>query len=101
MPPEGGYFMKITPVESSTLASVGYDESSDLLQLEFRSRAIYRYFEVPTAVHEALLAATSKGSYFNQAIRGRYRFVRVGMPASGASSPVRSASQRGAAWPAR
>lgn len=93
--------MKITPVESSTLASVGYDESSDLLQLEFRSCAVYRYFAVPAAVHKALLAATSKGRYFNQAIRSQYRFVRVGRPVNGAPAPVRSASQRGATWLAR
>ena len=95
--------MKITPVESSTLATVGYDEGGELLQLEFRSRAIYRYSAVPGAVYEALLAATSKGSYFNHAIRGRYRFVRVGplRPVDGVPDPVPSGSQRGAAWPAR
>lgn len=95
--------MRITSVESSTLATVGYDESDELLQLEFRSEAVYRYFAVPAAVHETLLAATSKGSYFNQAIRGRYRFVRVGplRPVDGVPDPVPSASQRGAAWPAR
>lgn len=95
--------MKITPVESSTLATVGYEESGELLQLEFRSRAIYRYFAVPAAVHETLLAARSKGSYFNQVIRGRYRFVRVCplRPVGGVPDPVRSGSQRGAAWPAR
>lgn len=92
--------MKITPVESSTLASVGYDESSDLLQLAFRSRAVYRYFAVPTAVHESLLVATSKGRYFNQAIRDQYRFVRVGRHGD-APAPVPFTSQRGAAWPAR
>ena len=90
--------MKITPVESSTLATVGYDESSDLLQLEFVGRAVYRYFAVPAAVHEALLAATSKGRYFNQAIRGQYRFVRAGRHADGAPAPIPSPSQRGAAW---
>ena len=93
--------MKITPVESSTLASVGYDESSNLLQLGFRNCAHYRYFAVPAAVHEALLVATSKGRYFNQAIRGQYRFVRLGRPADGGSAPVSSTSLRGATWLAR
>jgi hypothetical protein len=95
--------MKITPVESSTLATVGYDESDELLQLEFRNWVVYRYFAVPAAVHETLLAATSKGSYFNQAIRGRYRFVRVGRSRSpdGVLDPVPLPSQRGATWRAR
>ena len=92
--------MKITPVESCTLASVGYDESSHLLQLEFCSRALYCYFAVPAAVHEALLAATSKGRHFNQANRGQYRFVRVGRP-DNTPAPVPSTSLRGATWLAR
>jgi hypothetical protein len=93
--------VKIMPVESSTLATVGYDESNALLQLEFRSRAVYHYFAVPAAAHAALLAATSKGSYFNRAIRGRYRFVRVDPPPAESAPNPPSAGQRGAAWPVR
>jgi hypothetical protein len=69
--------MHITTVESTTLASVAYDEASELMQLEFRSRAIYQYFDVPSAVHAALLDAPSKGSYFNRVIRGSFRYCRV------------------------
>jgi len=64
--------MLITAVVSTTLATVGYDGIRNLLQLEFRSRAVYHYFGVPAAVHEALLEAPSKGGYFNQAIRGHF-----------------------------
>ena len=66
--------MRVTPVESTTLATVAYDEARGRLQLEFRSRAIYQYFGVPAAVHEGLLEAPSKGSYFNRFIRGRYPY---------------------------
>ena len=95
--------MKITAVESSTLAAVGYDEGGAVLQLEFRGGALYRYFAVPSVVHESLLAAASKGRCFNQAIRGRYQFVQVGRHrlTGGVSGPVESANQRGPAWPAR
>jgi hypothetical protein len=44
------------------------------LELEFCNRAIYQYFGVPAAVHQALLDASSKGRYFNQAIRGRFPY---------------------------
>jgi hypothetical protein len=47
------------------------------LQLEFFSRAIYRYFGVAAAVHEGLLGAPSKGSYFNRVIRGRFPYVFI------------------------
>ena len=63
----------VVAVESSTIASVGYDLTQRLLQLEFCSRAICHY----VGVHEALLEAPSKGSYFNRAIRGRFPYCRV------------------------
>ena len=66
--------MNVTAVESTTLASVAYDDARELLQLEFRSRAIYQYFGVPAAMHAALLRAPSKGKYFNRVIRGRFPF---------------------------
>lgn len=95
--------MKITAVESSTLATVGYDEGGKLLELEFRGGAVCRYFAVPAAVHEWLLAAGSKGSYFNRAIRGRYEFVRAGgrLPAARGMDANAVGNQRGLSWPAR
>ena len=48
--------MRVTAVESTTLATVSYDDARELLQLEFCSRAVYQYFNVPTAVHQSLLA---------------------------------------------
>ena len=69
--------MSLTPVESTTLATVGYDEERELLRREFRSQAIYPYQGVPATVPHALLPAPSKGNYFNQAIRGRFPYKRV------------------------
>jgi hypothetical protein len=66
--------MRIAAVESTTLVTVAYDEARKLLQLEFCSRAVYQYFNVPEVVHQSLLAASSKGRYFNQAIRGRFPY---------------------------
>jgi len=69
--------MNVTAVESTTLTALAYDEVLEILQLEFRSRAIYRYFGVPAPVDEALLGAPSKGTYFNRMIRGNFRYSRV------------------------
>jgi len=66
--------MRVTAVESTTLATVSYDDVRELLQLEFCSRVVYQYFNVPTTVHQSLLDASSKGRYFNQAIRGRFPY---------------------------
>ena len=62
--------MNVKSVESATLVAIGYDETLAILQLEFRSHAVYRYFGVPGSVYEALVAACSKGRYFNGTIRG-------------------------------
>lgn len=69
--------MRVSSVESSTLATVAYDEIRSLLQLEFCSRTVYLYFGVPPAVHRALLDAPSKGKYFNRAIRGRFPYRAI------------------------
>ncbi|MGH8534513.1 MAG: KTSC domain-containing protein [Gammaproteobacteria bacterium] len=66
--------MHVAAVESTTLATVAYDEARQLLQLEFSSRATYQYFGVPATVHQALLQAPSKGSYFNRFIRGHFPY---------------------------
>jgi hypothetical protein len=68
--------MNSTLVESAALAALSYDDVCGILQLNFRSGAVYRYHEVPLPVYEALLAATSKGNYFNREIRGKYSHSR-------------------------
>lgn len=62
--------MHMTTVDSSTLATIAYDPSAQLLQLEFRDRSVYRYLGVPAEVHQAFLLSPSKGRFFNRAIRG-------------------------------
>lgn len=69
--------MNVIAVESTTLATVAYDYARDVLQLEFRSRAVYQYFGVPAEVYAGLLRSPSKGGYFNRAIRGRFPFSMV------------------------
>lgn len=69
--------MNREPVESSNLASVGYDPITSVLEIEFRSGAVYQYFDVPEGVFLGLMAAPSKGSFVWSDIRGYYRYARV------------------------
>jgi hypothetical protein len=66
--------MRVTAVESTTLVTVSYDDARELLQLEFCSRAVYQYFNVPAVVHQSRRDASSRGRYFNQAIRGHFPY---------------------------
>ena len=95
--------MHVTAVDSTTLATVAYDKARGLLQLVFRSRAIYQYFGVAAAVHEALLGAPSKGSYFNRFIRGRfpYSLVSDGQGGVRPGDLSQSAGDRELPWPGR
>jgi hypothetical protein len=83
--------MNTTVVESTSLTTVAYDDIRELLRLEFRSRAIYQYFGVASAVHQALLQAPSKGSYFNRVIRGHFPYALVSNVQSGGLYRVRRA----------
>jgi hypothetical protein len=64
-------------VESTTIASFGYDESTATLEIEFRTGMIYQYFDVPQTIAHGLTQAASAGAYFNESIRGAYRYARA------------------------
>jgi hypothetical protein len=60
------------PVSSTAVASVGYDETSNTLEIEFHSGSVYQYFGVPEYVYKELLQAPSMGNYFSRNIRNSY-----------------------------
>jgi hypothetical protein len=63
-------------VDSSLLTSVAYSTDDQTLDLEFRSGIAYRYFDVPETLVDGLLAAESKGGYFNRYVRDRFRYQK-------------------------
>ncbi len=69
--------MKRLAVESTTLLTIAYDVDRQILQLEFRDRSVYNYFNIPADVHQCLVDAPSIGGYFNNCIRGRFEYARV------------------------
>jgi hypothetical protein len=69
--------MNRTPVTSSSLASIGYDQHLNILEVEFRNGRCYQYFAVPQRLADGLMAATSKGSYLNRHIKDRFPVKRV------------------------
>ncbi len=60
----------MTPVRSSTLQAVAYDEASRTLFVQFRSSATYEYRDVPPETYGAMLAAHSIGRYGCRNLRG-------------------------------
>ena len=69
--------MDMNPVTSTNIEAIGYDESSQTLQVEFKNGAMYQYFDVPEQVFDSLRDADSVGAYLAANIKGTYRFSRV------------------------
>lgn len=69
--------MRRTKVSSSNLASVGYDASKQILEIEFIHGGVYQYFDVPEAEYIKLMKASSHGKYFVNYIQDDYEYDRI------------------------
>jgi len=58
-----------TEVESSNIASIGYNSQTNSLFITFVSGKEYEYYDVPFEVYEGLRDADSVGSYFWKNVR--------------------------------
>ena len=60
-------------LNSSAIHAVSYNAATGTLTVQFTSSGQwYDYFNVPESVYQRLLAASSKGRYFNDYIRDQY-----------------------------
>ena len=66
--------IKLTPVDSSAIAKVGYE--NDNVTIEFNNGRTYRYYDVSEDVYEDLLNAPSVGKYFAENF-GSYSYVEI------------------------
>ena len=64
--------MRRDRLDSTAIASAGYDAGTAVLELEFTSGEVYRFFAVPPSIHRGLLAAESAGRFFRERIRDVY-----------------------------
>jgi hypothetical protein len=64
-------------VQSRELRWIQFDDQSSKLKVEFLAGGIYEYQRVPKSKYKALLAAESKGRYFNAHIRGHYLYTHI------------------------
>ncbi|MBM7786945.1 KTSC domain-containing protein [Tenggerimyces flavus] len=69
--------MKRQRIQSSSVASVGYDLDSRTLELEYVGGDVYQYYDVPPLVHTALLATRSVGAFVNRRVKTSYRFEQI------------------------
>ena len=64
-------------MSSSLIRSVGYDADARVLEVELVAGQVYRYRDVSPFIYEGLLAAKSKGTFFNKKIARRFPYEQV------------------------
>lgn len=70
--------MNREPVSSTNVASIGYDEATQTLEVEFVNGSVYQYYNVGNALFEQFMHSSSKGRFLNTYVRPSYPFSRVG-----------------------
>ncbi len=68
--------MQRTPVKSSDITSIGYDDN--ILEIEFHNgNSVYQYFQVTEQEYNELMNAQSHGKYFNQYIKNKHQYEKI------------------------
>ena len=63
-------------IQSSNVKSIGYDEETKTLAVEFKNGATYHYDGVPKDEWETARTADSFGTHFHANIKNRYTGVK-------------------------
>ncbi len=67
----------IATPESSNIAGFGYAKDGQVLIVEFNSGGRYNYYDVPEIIFERMKAASSKGQFLAQNVKGVFRYART------------------------
>lgn len=65
-------------VASSNVASIGFDEATQTLEVEFLNGTVYQYYNVSEYMYQQLTHAPSKGRFLNTYIKNAFPYSRVG-----------------------
>jgi hypothetical protein len=71
------HIMKRQYVNSTSIRSIGYDESAKTLEVKFIDGDVYQYFKVPEKIYHELLTADSIGAYLNKEIKGKFEYRKI------------------------
>jgi hypothetical protein len=63
--------------DSQAIAQVEYDDASRTLFIRFTGGGWYAYLDVAPELYSRLMQAPSLGRFFQQQVRGRYRYARL------------------------
>lgn len=63
--------MEHQEIKSSAMKSVGYHDGT--LEIKWNGGKVHQYHGVSPEIHQAFMAAESKGKFFAQKIRGQFK----------------------------
>ena len=66
-----------SPLSSSQISGIAYDDTKQILAVQFQTGAIYEYMGVDRSVYESFLVAPSAGRFLNQHIKGIYSYRKI------------------------
>jgi lysyl-tRNA synthetase, class II len=61
----------------SVIKGFNYNSATQTLTVEFTGGSIYEYYKVPPEIKEALENAPSDGKYFNESIKGKFKYEQL------------------------
>jgi hypothetical protein len=64
-------------VKSRILRSVGYNDSTKILEIEFQTGLLYQYSGVPPKVYADLIHSGEIGKYFSEKVRPKFPAKQV------------------------
>jgi hypothetical protein len=95
--------MDLRKVKSTNLSAVGWQAGT--LRILFQTGSAYDYFDVPAKLFNQLMAAESKGTFFQEFIKGQFTFRKVSLEKErttmGMNKQQREAKKREAAAKAK
>lgn len=71
--------MTRTAIKSNKFHSIGYQSEDCILEIEYKTKAIYHFINVPRKIYQSLLNPEigSHDDFFNKIIEGKYSFYKV------------------------
>jgi hypothetical protein len=77
-PAKGGSLnMNRTVVASPGIAQVGYEEGSEILEIEFVSGKVFQFYNVPLKLFNQLMNSSHKELYYESNILVRFPYTRI------------------------
>lgn len=65
-------------IESKMIRSIGFNQATSILEIEFNSGAIWQYSDFPESLWYEFESSESKGKFFHREIKNQYNEYQVG-----------------------